>query len=188
MSLNPNQERAVSVALRLLEERLARVEELLHRDEQGLLYRRLRPSWAREERARADAIVADLRSTIASASRAFNLVPEERDSGREIAGLMRISWENLAEVGSRRLRAYGHVDPALRDTLDPALERLMELVSALEDVALGENGPVSGSPDATPSPDDPPSPALGEPTVGQTRFDLQVRDLMTAAMDVDEED
>lgn len=145
MSLNLAQERAVSVALRLLEERLARVEDLLDRDEAGLLYRRIRPSWASEDRARADAIVAELRSTIASVSRAFDLTHEERDSARQIAGLMRLSWESLAEVGSRRLRAYGHVDPALRDTLDPALERLVELVSALEDVALGESGPVSGS-------------------------------------------
>ncbi|MGA2512619.1 MAG: hypothetical protein ABSG37_03270 [Candidatus Limnocylindrales bacterium] len=168
MSLNVNQERAVSVALRSLEERLARVEGLLDRDEEGLLYRRRRPVWAREERARAEAILADLRSTIASISRAFNLAPEERDSAREIAGLMTISWESLAEVGSRRLRAYGRVDPALRDTLDPALERLIELVSALEDLALGDDGPASGPADAIPSPDGPPLPSIVHPTVDRT--------------------
>ncbi len=141
----------MSVALRLLEERLARVEELLDRDEDGLLYHRLRPAWSREERARVDTTLADLRSTIASVSQAFHLAIQQRDSAREIAGLMRVSWESLAEVKSRRLRAYGHVDPALRATLDPAVERLMELVSALEDVGLEANGPVSGSPDGVAS-------------------------------------
>ena len=132
------------MTLRLLEQRLGRVEALLDSDEEGLLYRRLRPAWSREERARVDATLADLRSTIASISCEFHLAVQQRDSAREIAGLMGVSWENLAEVGSRRLRAYGEVDPALRATLDPALDRLMDLVSALEDVALGANGPVSG--------------------------------------------
>ncbi len=49
-----------------------------------------------------------------------------------------MTWENLAGIKARHLRAYGRVDPALRETLDPAVERLLVLVSALEAIALGD--------------------------------------------------
>jgi hypothetical protein len=138
MTLNPNQERAVGVALRLLEERLARIEEVAGSDESGVLYRRVRPGWTDAERARFDAIAAELRATIASISETFHLAREDQDSAAEIAGLMRVTWENLAGIQARHLRAYGRVDPSLRDTLDPSIERLLALVSALEGIALGD--------------------------------------------------
>ena len=63
---------------------------------------------------------------------------------------MGISWESLAEIDTLHLRAYGRVDPALRDTLDPALERLMALVDALAEIALAGGGaPAEDSPDGT---------------------------------------
>ena len=71
------------------------------------------------------------------------LPAEERDPGREIAGLLRVSWESLAEVDSHRLRSYGRVDQGLRASLDPALERMMALVSAIEHIAVGDGAEVA---------------------------------------------
>jgi len=136
-SLNADQRRAVVVALRQLEERLARIEEILDRDESGALYRRSRPRLSSDERERAGAILAELRAAIASVAETHGLPAEERDPGREIAGLLRISWESLAEIDSRRLGAYGRVDPGLRASLDPTLERMMALVVAIEEIAVG---------------------------------------------------
>ena len=79
----------------------------------------------------------ELRAAIASVAETHGLPAEERDSGREIAGLLRISWESLAEIDSRRLGAYGRVDPGLRASLDPTLERMMALVVAIEEIAVG---------------------------------------------------
>jgi hypothetical protein len=135
VSLNPNQGRAVGVALRLLEERLSRIENIADRDESGALYGRARPQWDAEERARFDAVLAELRAAIVAITKDFDLAREERDSTAEIAGLTRVSWENLAGIQSRRLRAYGRVDPGLRTTLDPAVEHVLALVSALEEIA-----------------------------------------------------
>jgi hypothetical protein len=136
-SLNADQRRAVVVALRQVEERLGRIEEILDHDESGALYRRSRPRLSSDERERAGAILAELRTAIASVAETHGLPAEERDSGREIAGLLRISWESLAEIDSRRLGAYGRVDPGLRASLDPTLERMMALVVAIEEIAVG---------------------------------------------------
>ena len=137
MSLNESQQRAVAVALRQLEERLGRIGQIIDHDESGALFHRSRPMWSREETERVGAILAELRATISSVAEVHELPAEERDPGREIAGLLRVSWESLAEVESHRLRSYGRVDPGLRATLDPALERLMALVSAMEEIAVG---------------------------------------------------
>jgi hypothetical protein len=147
VSLNESQQRAVAVALRQLEERLGRIEDIIERDESGALFHRSRPKWSREETERVGAILAELRATIASVAEAHELPAEERDPGREIAGLLRVSWESLAEVDSRRLRSYGRVDPGLRGTLDPALERMMALVSAMEEIAVGVGAEDDPSPE-----------------------------------------
>ena len=52
MSLNRNQERAVAVRLRMLEERLAIIARLMDEDEGGLLYRRERAPYFAAQRAR----------------------------------------------------------------------------------------------------------------------------------------
>lgn len=139
MSLNPNQQRAVATALRLLEERLSRVEEIIGRDESGALFNRPRPQWSSAETEHVGAMLAQLRAVIASVAETHSLHLEEKDPGREIAGLLRVSWESIAEIDSRRLRSYGRVDPGLRDSLDPALERMMVLVAAIEEIAVGHD-------------------------------------------------
>jgi HAMP domain-containing protein len=137
MSLNESQQRAVAVALRQLEDRLGRIEDIVHHDESGVLFHRPRPRWSSEEVERIGAIVTELRAAIASVAETCRLPSEERDPGREIAGLMRVSWESLAEIDSNRLRSYGRVDPGLRASLDPTLERMMALVATVEDLAVG---------------------------------------------------
>lgn len=136
-SLNADQRRAVVVALRQLEERLGRIEEILDHDEFGVLHRRSRPRLSSDQSERVGAILTELRTAIASVAETHSLPAEERDSGREIAGLLRISWESLAEIDSRRLAAYGRVDPGLRASLDPTLERMMALVMAVEEIVVG---------------------------------------------------
>ena len=54
MSLNRNQERAVAVRLRMLEERLAIIVRLMDEDERGRLYRRDRAPFSAEQRARME--------------------------------------------------------------------------------------------------------------------------------------
>jgi len=137
VSLNPSQQRAVAVALRQLEERLSRVEDIIGRDESGVLFSRPRPKWSSEEAGLAAAMLARLRTAIASVAETYGLPAEEGDPGREIAGLMRVSWESLAEIDSRRLRSYGRVDPGLRTSLDPTLEQMMALVAEIEELAVG---------------------------------------------------
>ena len=132
MTLGPHQRGLVRSTLLLLEERLAEVERLMAGAEEGALYRRRRPALSEEQRARADRLLADIRSMIREMRERHGLVPEEQDAARRIAGLLAISWQELGELTPRRLRAYGRVDPRLEAEFEPGRERLAGLVSTLE--------------------------------------------------------
>ena len=49
-----------------------------------------------------------------------------------IVGRLAMSWETLGEVDARGMRACGEVDPAVPGILHPVMQRLMDLVLALE--------------------------------------------------------
>ena len=135
MSLNRNQDRAVAVRLRMLEERLAIITRLMDEDEGGRLYRRDRAPYSAAQRARIEAVTVEIRAEIAHVADTFGLASEEQDAARRIVGLLGITWEGLGDVRAGRLRGLGDVDPALREQLNPSIERLMALVLDLQEIA-----------------------------------------------------
>jgi hypothetical protein len=135
MSLNPNQERAVAIRLRLLEERLAIISRLMDESEYGRLYRRERAGFATEQRAAMEALIVETRAEIARVADAFGLESERQDAARRIVGLLGITWEGLGDVRAGRLGGLGSVDPELHELLGPSVERLMDLVFALQETA-----------------------------------------------------
>jgi hypothetical protein len=144
MSLNRNQERAVAVRLRMLEERLAIIVRLMDDDERGRLYRRDRAPYSAEQRARIDSVILEIRAEIAHVADTFGLASEEQDAARRIVGLLGITWEGLGDVRAGRLRGLGDVDPALPERLNPSVERLMDLVLDLQTIASRATDPHAG--------------------------------------------
>ncbi len=133
MNLNPGQERAVTIRLRLLEERLATVRRLMDEDAFGRLYRRDRAPFSAEQRVRMEALIDEIRAEIARVADTFHLQSEEQDAARRISGLLGITWEGLGDVRVERLGGLGDVDPVLHDLLDPSVDRLMQLVLELKE-------------------------------------------------------
>jgi len=132
--LNESQKRSVQVTLQLLEERLAEIEHELTVAERGILYERVaRFSPRQVERIRA--LIAELRQVICEMAEQFQLEREIQSPARRILGLMAITWESLEELHSKRLTAYGAVDPQLPAVIDPWADRLTRLVREVEAVA-----------------------------------------------------
>ena len=131
--LNQSQRRAIAVSMRLLEERLSVIRDMLDRDDGGTLYRRARPRMTPEQGATVAALMAEIRGRVDDVAATFRLSSEDRDAKATIVALLAMSWQNLGEIDSRGMRAYGEVDPALPDLLDPMVQRLMDLVFALEE-------------------------------------------------------
>jgi len=129
--LNDHQRRALSVALRLLEERLAEITSLMDEEHHGILLERPAPRLSDAQRAAALATMGRMREIVASLAARFDLERDVEVPERRIAGLLGPTWQSLLEVDSRHLRGYGVVDPAVPPVLDPAVEDLVGLIVEL---------------------------------------------------------
>ena len=79
--------------------------------------------------------MVEIRAEIAHVADTFGFASEEQDAARRIVGLLGITWEGLGDVRAGRLGGLGSVDPELHELLGPSVERLMDLVLALQEVA-----------------------------------------------------
>lgn len=136
MGLNANQKRAVTVTLRLLEERLADIERVIAADERGILYERV-ASFTPAQRARMNELIGALREQIRQVAEEFQLPREQHSAARYVVGTVSLLWESVEEIRSRKLKSYGEVEPQLKQTLDPMLQRIIRLLFDLTATAQG---------------------------------------------------
>lgn len=129
--LDRAQQSALTIALRHLELVLARVEVLLAGPQEGLLYRTV-TDLSPDQTVTARRLIGELRDEMTTMVYEFGLTPDAQDGRREIIGRLAIAWEGLEDARSTKLGRYGVVDPTLAARLDPHIDRLVELVLALE--------------------------------------------------------
>ena len=135
--LNPAQLRSVEVTLRTFEKNLRLSAAWLDGEEEnGILYRRKLTLPAAQGDVARQRINAALEQ-IAILARMLDLPPEEEDVIRLIRGRLAVSWANLIDSQSSKLKRYGDVDPEAERTLDPAIRRLVKLVQELESIIEG---------------------------------------------------
>ena len=131
MSMNEHQKRGFAVALRLLEITLDDIEALLRGDREGTLYS-IRTRMSAKRNAELMALSAEVRVLLAELAQKYDLDREERDGKRIISGLLSARWEAFEDTRPQKMRRYGPVDPKLVPELGPSVERLIELVLAME--------------------------------------------------------
>lgn len=148
--LNQSQERALAITLRLLEERIGTIRDLMEHEDGGVLYHRPRPAFTPGQAARIDSLIAGIHDVIASIAEAFVLPREERDPRGMIVALLAMSWQSIGEMDARGMHAYGDTDPRLSEVLDPNVRRLMDLVLELEAAVADEAAVAVPGGDAVP--------------------------------------
>jgi hypothetical protein len=136
MALNPSQKRALEVQLRNLEQVLYRVgHRIRERPEEDLLTHYI--PVPETIRPRLEALTEQMHEELAVLIRQFELQPKAVDSRSYINATMALTWSSLNEVLSSKLKRYGEVDPALSESLDPCLNRLIDLALQVAKVARG---------------------------------------------------
>jgi hypothetical protein len=136
MALNDSQKRALEVQLRNLEQVLYRVgHRIRERPEEGLLTHYI--PVPETVRRRFEALIEQMHEELAVLIRQFELQPKAVDSRSYINATMALTWSSLNEVLSSKLKRYGEVDPALSESLDPCLNRLIDLALQVAKVARG---------------------------------------------------
>ena len=134
MALNDSQKRALEVQLRNLEQVLYRVgHRIRERPEEGLLTHHI--PIPETVRRRFEALIKQMHEELAVLIRQFELQPKAVDSRSHVNATMALTWSSLNEVLSSKLKRYGEVDPALSESLDPCLNRLIDLALQVAEVA-----------------------------------------------------
>jgi hypothetical protein len=131
MGLNPAQRNSVTIALRRMEQTLANLSHQAGQDETGILYRR-RLSLSAAEQEKMRSLIASARQEIAALAERFQLEAEEEDGRHTAAAHLSYIWTMLEDIRPRKLKRYGEVDPALAESLEPGLDRLIALTVALK--------------------------------------------------------
>jgi hypothetical protein len=91
--------------------------------------------------------VESVRQGIAILASRFALEPERRSRARRAQALLGVAAVDAENAGSRALKAYGPVDPALSEELDPMLDEIGRALRAMASALveeLGGAGPVIG--------------------------------------------
>jgi hypothetical protein len=122
--MNRYQKTAVAVALYRFEENLREALRWLDGAEvDGILFHR-RLDLPEGERVAAKKLIAKSLAEIEALAQSLNLEKQEENSARDLMAVMNMSWEELSDSLSYKLRGFGPVNPGLSGLLDAPLEHL----------------------------------------------------------------
>jgi len=143
--INEKQRRSVATALGLLDETLCLFEAYANgREVRSVCYEERNRLSARQRRELLR-VIGRLRAVMDEMKQTLNLPSTVVDVRQRIWGHAAGFWEVLAELDSKRLRAYGPVSPDLAAYLDPRVQRLLDELMRLSTAvgrgeATGEGG------------------------------------------------
>jgi hypothetical protein len=107
------------------------------REEHGVLYYR-KLNISKGTREQANRIIATALQLIEKLSIRFGLDREIQSAASILAGNLTVSWANLMDTKSHKLRRYGQVHPGLSDMLDTDIQNLAEIAFNLSTM-LGQS-------------------------------------------------
>jgi hypothetical protein len=134
-TLNPSQRLAVTIVLCRFEQELRQTALWLQApSSSGTLYR-TSLALSAEQRAGIAALIEEALRLIAELAERFALSPAEESLANQIAASMSVSWADLVDTRSAKLARYGPAAPALREALDPDIERLAQIALSISTLA-----------------------------------------------------
>ena len=130
--LNKEQKRGLTIALRIVEENMQKIEQLLEiKTYEGILYD-TNCSVAPDAKEEILKRVSFIKARINYISNLFVLEKEYREGLRNIFGILPSCWEIIENVKTKRLKRYGDVQNGLDNVLDPQLNRITDLILEME--------------------------------------------------------
>jgi len=139
--LNPLQKNSLRISLMLIERGMLEVDRLLSDGEhEGILFR-ITDDLREETKTDLWRLIHELRQIVREMKDRFRLDWEPLEKRRTIFGKVPLLWEIAAGSNASRLRGYGDTHPALKDLLDPSIERLSDLLLRMQSLLAD---PLSG--------------------------------------------
>ena len=134
--LNEAQERNLSVTLRIVEDRLREIDQMIEaNDYKGLLKETKNdvPAAAKDSIQKKSSMIMDRVKMLVER---FNLVKDRDEVSRLALAKLSYCWEILEDAKTKKMKRYGDVHDGLADILDPELEAIINLILEISTVRL----------------------------------------------------
>ena len=135
MPLNTDQKRFLAAALAELEGHLVRFEHLLRSDETITIFQRVPNPFGNEQRSKLLRLIAAVKEHLAAMRDAFGLPTEIVDLRWQLTATLLHIATNLEECYPRRMKGFGELDTETATQLTQHLQRLSELLDAIQSEA-----------------------------------------------------
>jgi len=135
MTMNIDQKRFLAAALAELEGHLVRFEHLLQSDETVTIFHRVPNPFGNEQRSRLLRLIAAVKEHLAAMRDAFDLPTEIVDLRWQLTATLLHIATNLEECYPRRMKGFGELDTETATQLTQHLQRLSELLDAIQSEA-----------------------------------------------------
>src|SRR2546421_6497107 len=141
--LNENHRRVLANTLRRVELAAWRLEDQLVRGEfpQLALTRFTHPPTP-DRRSALLQLAKQVREEVAKLASDYQFEVGEQHYARTIMAEFSLLWSDLEDARPHKLRAYGTINPQAHTILGPRLQRLIDLVLAIDEVANGKQDTV----------------------------------------------
>jgi hypothetical protein len=136
--LNESQRRSLAITLRRVELAVWRLEDRFARgDPDDLVLTHFTHAPSPVQRSAFLHLVRQVRAEIATLAAEYQLEGSEEDFLRSVTGEFTLLWSDLEDTRPQKLRRYGTINPQAYDVLGPPIQRLIKLMLAMNDVAIG---------------------------------------------------
>lgn len=137
--LNENQRRSLAIVLRRVELAAWRLEEQITRGASPTLaLTRFSNPLSPIQQAALLHLTKQVRQEVAELASDYNLEVTEENLLRSIMSEFTLLWCDLEDTRPQKLRRYGAVHPQAYQVLGPSIQRLIELMLVMNDVASGK--------------------------------------------------
>ena len=138
--LNENHRRSLATVLRRVELAVWRLEDRLTRETPPqLALTRFTDPPDPAQRAALLRLVQHVRQEVADLAADYHLEVAEESFVRSTMGEFTLLWCDLEDSRPQKLRRYGAIHPQADEVLGPSIQRLIELVLAIDGVASGKH-------------------------------------------------
>ncbi len=130
--LNENQKRALSITLRIVEEKLRDIERVLESsDDVGVLYE-MKQNISPAVKNEVFKEIVLIKERIKALAEKFDLRKESTNANKEALRALPYCWEILEDAKARGMKRYGSVADGLKNILDPQLSTIIDLILKIE--------------------------------------------------------
>ncbi|MER3446377.1 MAG: hypothetical protein C4291_05795 [Candidatus Dadabacteria bacterium] len=139
MEVPRNHKARLSVSMEVLEDTISGVEEIIRGANQRKAMIETLNNLSPWEKALILKRIDEIRGLITYVSQKLNLEKRREEIKNRILGAMTIQRVNLEEIKSKRLRGYGEVPDELREFLDTQVDRIMNLIDEICEIASSKH-------------------------------------------------